>query len=125
MRRLRELDEDVSRLREEETVDPRVSFDSDIGRVPTRTDPDGTRWFSVRLFIQPKRGFDLHSIERVVYVLHPTFSPSQVAVLDPQNGFALEIESWGDFHAMAQVHFKAGETRTLVQYLPIGVKTAY
>lgn len=113
--RLRELDDAISSLTENETIDSRVSFEYAI------TPSTKPKWYKVRLYIQAKEGFDLSQIDRVVYILHPTFNPSKVAVKNPQNNFALELESWGDFHAMAVIVFKSGEVLKLVRYLPIGV----
>lgn len=126
LRRLQELDQEASRLTAEETTDPRVTFEYEIGNRPARVDPDGTAWYRVRLFLTPKGSFDLRKIEKVVYVLHPTFQPSRVAVSNPDNRFAVEIESWGDFHAMAIIVFRdTGEQKSQIKYLPIGVQASF
>jgi hypothetical protein len=121
IRKLLELDRNLKRLNQEEkTIDSRVSFDYTISPTP-RIDSAGNRWYKVKLFITPKPGYDLHNIEKVVYVLHPTFNPPKVARSNPDNQFALEFESWGSFHAMAIIKIKnSNDVLQLIQYLPIG-----
>lgn len=114
LHRLRELDDAISSLTTTETMDSRVSFDYDI----TLSKPG---WYKVRLYIRPKGGFNLNQIDKVIYYLHPTFRPSKIAVKNPNNQFALELESWGDFHAAAVIVFLSGELVRLIRYLPIGV----
>lgn len=113
--RLKALDEEISRLTTEEITDSRVGFEYSI-----RTAERKGR-YRVKLFIEPRGTFSLNEVDRVIYLLHPSFNPSKVAVKNPQTKFALELDSWGDFHAMAVVVFKSGEAVKLIRYLPIGI----
>ena len=89
------------------------------------TDRDGVKWYPVQLWISPLLGFSINKIEKVVYLLHPTFSPSQVAVNNVKDNFTLRFKSYGDFHAMAVLVLKPiegiRETIKLIRYLPIGI----
>jgi len=117
--KLKKLDDEITKLVEEETVDPRVKFTYQIDK-SYRVDSSGTKWYTVTLSISPKENFDLNNIEKVVYLLHPTFEPNVVTV-DSKTNFSLKLESWGDFNAMAVIIFKDKSELKLVKYLPIGV----
>ena len=103
-----------------EKVDSRVSFDHAIRNEQSRVDSDGAIWFRVTLFISPKGGFDLRQIDNVVYVLPHPLRPSEVAVSDPLNGFAIQVENWSPFHVRAVIMFKDSEEQlSLMQSIPI------
>jgi len=117
-KRLKELDNNLSKLTKDETIDSRVSFEYEIKQ--SRKDDKGILWYPIKLFISPKAGYDLHNIQKVIYLLHPTFNPSKVAISNVESQFALEFESWGDFYAMAIIMFNTKDTLKLIKYLPVG-----
>lgn len=120
LNKLKMLDDEIAKLTEVDTPDPRVEFAYQISDAYT-TEMLSDKWYNVKLFIKPKQGFDMKNVEKVVFLLHPTFEPN-VIVVDEKSNFTLNLESWGDFHAMAVVIFKDKSETRLIQYLPIGVE---
>ena len=121
--RLEKLDAEMSKLKTEESFDPRVSFEYKIGR--PKPDREGTLWYPVELSISPKAGFDINKIQKVIYILHPTFTPSRIAVSNVKEQFALRLKCFGVFHAMAVVVLEPvnghSEIVKLIRFLPVGL----
>jgi transcription initiation factor IIF auxiliary subunit len=71
---------------------------------------------------------DLDSVDRVMYILDPTFHNPVREVSDRASGFRLETKSWGTFRIYAKVFMKGGEERLLEHdlklYYPDGTPTA-
>ena len=116
LEKLKELDSEIIKLKSKD--DPRIAFGYDIK--PLENDV-----WSVTLVVNPKSGFNINEVEKVVYVLHPTFKPNNIIAVDnPRNYFTLELQSWGAFHAMAIVVFKDKEKNPpveLTRWLPISL----
>lgn len=116
LKQLEDLDNEIIDITQKQASDSKVSFEYFIKRLgPT------DKYWQVILSIKSVRGFDLNKIDKVIYLLHPTFDPNKIAVSDSSDGFRLEIMAWGDFHAMAIVVYKDGAISQLVQFLPIGI----
>lgn len=114
--KLTELDEEIIKLKLQDKSDSRVIFGYSIK--PLKTD----LWL-VDLFVTPKPGFNLDDVKKVIYVLHPTFHPNKIAKISSKDSFHLQLQSWGDFHAMTVVVFKDPNLKPaqLIRWLPIGV----
>jgi transcription initiation factor IIF auxiliary subunit len=119
------LDREIRSLTKESSYDGRVIFKHNV--LSQRKDEEGNTWYTVKLFLEPQRGYSLDKVEKVVYVLHrETFDPNVIAVADKSTGFALQMEVWGDFHVMAVVVYdsKKPDISYLIQYLPVGTGNA-
>ena len=117
LEKLEALDSEITRLKAKDQNDPRVSFGYDIK--PLKDD-----YWLVRLYVKPKGDFDINEVEKVVYVLHPTFNPNIIAKDNASNFFSLELQSWGAFHAMAIIAFKDKKKNPpveLTRWLPISL----
>jgi hypothetical protein len=114
--------EDLSRNDEDVVIDSRVSFEYQMTPQPSKIDSKGNKWHIFTLFISPKRKFDLNNIEKVVYLLPSSFDPQNVASINAQAQFAIELEALGGFYVMAVIMFKNKRERLkLMQYLPKGI----
>jgi transcription initiation factor IIF auxiliary subunit len=83
------------------------------------------RWeWSVRLDGSPE---ELDSIDRVTYVLHPTFHHPVREVTDRSTKFRLDTSGWGTFTLRAKVQYKDGRElplqHDLVLVYPNGTPT--
>lgn len=52
---------------------------------------------------------DLDAIEKVVWLLHPSFARSSVTVTDRASNFQLNTAGWGTFMLRAELHLKNGD----------------
>lgn len=116
--KLTNLDKEIDKLTKQESMDSNVVLEYKITSAESK-DPT-TNWYWVTLSIIPKGDFNLENIEKVVYLLHPSFSPNKIVVDTPQSGFALQFQSWGGFHAVAIIVYKNKTLSQLIRYLPIG-----
>lgn len=114
--RLNKLDGEIEYAKSREHTDGKVKFDYSIALAEKQPDRS---WYWVKLKIIPI-ACKLDDIEKVVYLLHPTFNPNKIAATDYKNGFEIDFKSYGAFHAMAIVVYKNKETSQLIQFLPIG-----
>ena len=62
---------------------------------------------------------ELADVDFVEYVLHPTFRNPIREVDDPEGGFLLRTNGWGEFALNAFVHMKDGTTRKLTHQLEL------
>ena len=62
---------------------------------------------------------ELDSIERVIYILHPTFPSPVREVKDRASKFRLETPGWGVFLIRATVKHKDGRETSLQHYLTL------
>lgn len=56
---------------------------------------------------------DLDRIEKVVWLLHPSFAQSRCITNDRASSFRLDASGWGTFLLRAQVHLKDGSQQSL------------
>ena len=114
--KLTQLDEEIVKLKGKDHYDPRIAFGYTIKPLKP------SLWL-VDLFVTPKPGFNIDDVKKVIYVLHPTFNPNKIAKVNSKDFFHLQLQSWGDFHAMAVVVFKNPKVQPvqLIRWLPIGV----
>ena len=61
----------------------------------------------------------LQDLERVTWILHPTFPKSRVDMTNAATGFRLETKGWGAFRLRAQLHERNGKTRDLSKMLEL------
>lgn len=72
----------------------------------------------LRISLDADRPELLERVEKVTYVLHPTFGERELPVTDRAKGFALELTVWGEFMLFARVHLRgAAQPVTLKRYL--------
>lgn len=74
-----------------------TSYDLHMGNKHTLLKDDAHAW---TLFVQD----DANIVEQVKFVLHPTFSPSEIIV--KQAPFEISRQGWGTFECKAEVTFK-------------------
>jgi transcription initiation factor IIF auxiliary subunit len=55
----------------------------------------------------------LLNIKKVVYYLHPTFTPSVITAESLKDKFAISFTGWGFFNLKAKVYFKDGKIQDL------------
>jgi len=59
----------------------------------------------------------LPQIEKIEYILHPTFGQTRRIRENPADNFALESTGWGEFTILAHVTFKDGRVETISHHL--------
>jgi transcription initiation factor IIF auxiliary subunit len=60
---------------------------------------------------------ELDQIDRVIYILHPTFPSPVREVKDRSTKFRLKASGWGVFLIRATVKYKNGKEASLTHYL--------
>jgi len=60
---------------------------------------------------------ELDAIEKVDYMLHPSFSTPIRTSRERKSGFAISIWTWGIFNIEVTVHFKDGSKKVIDHYL--------
>ena len=61
----------------------------------------------------------LRDIDRVVWILHPTFNPSRVESRSRETNFRLDSSGWGTFLLRAELHGPSGEPRSISHMLKL------
>ena len=80
------------------------------GKIRTRRfSSEGYDHYKLRLYLTG----ELSNVEKVVYQLHSTFADPLRIIVDPSQGYALDIWTWGEFHVPVTVHLKDGSLQTL------------
>ena len=74
----------------------------------------GAEHFNLRISVE---GSDLEEVESVEYELHPTFPSPLRTVTKKEDGFPLEIWTWGEFEIPVTFHFKDGTVAETVYNL--------
>ena len=69
-------------------------------------------------WIEATRG-DLSEIERVVWLLHPTFNRSRIETTDAASAFRLDASGWGGFRLRAELHDRRGATHEISTMLEL------
>ncbi len=62
--------------------------------------------YRLQIYLDADAPSILDKVEKVTYILHPTFSPNEITRDDRENQFRLEIEAWGEFMLAAKVYLK-------------------
>lgn len=60
---------------------------------------------------------ELDRIERVTYLLHPTFTPRERSSANRRNKFSVTFWTWGLFEIAVTVHLVGGGTQSLTHAL--------
>lgn len=76
------------------------------------------RW-EWELFLDSDNPKELDNVEKVKYILHPTFPDPIRMVKNPSEGFRLKTNGWGTFKTQAFVYFKDGKKKKLVHNLDL------
>lgn len=76
------------------------------------------RW-DWELFVDSEDPAELEAVDRVKYILHPTFPKPIKEIQDPSEGFRLKTNGWGTFETKAFVYLKNGEKIHLVHELDL------
>ncbi len=87
----------------DENVYPLVEFDNFAKKIDER---GKNNWYKWRVFA--KENGILDKIDRIEYLLHPTFPDRKRVIKDRGNNFALESEGWGQFYIFITIWFKDG-----------------
>ena len=74
----------------------------------------GSLSHQVKVWIDAASHQTLSNIQKVVYYLHPTFNPSEIASDNPSDNFAISLNVWGEFEIKATV-FSKMEVRRVCQ----------
>lgn len=71
----------------------------------------GYEHYNIRLFIE---GEDLSEVSFVEYELHPTFPNPLRKATNSEQGFAIDIWTWGEFEINVSIHFKNREIQDVI-----------
>jgi transcription initiation factor IIF auxiliary subunit len=71
-------------------------------------------WWEWEAFIDDEGSGALSNVESVKYVLHPTFRDPVRVVDNPDGGFVLRTEGWGEFDLTAYVQMRDQSQEKLV-----------
>jgi hypothetical protein len=89
-------------------------------RDPT-LDKDNLHYFRLKFWLDADNARMLDQIDKVVYVLHPTFQNPIREINDRQTCFGMNTIAWGEFNLKAILHFKNGKPPlTLERYIDFG-----
>jgi hypothetical protein len=81
-------------------------------------DSEGIERRLVRIMLDADDSELLDRVERVIYHLHPTFTPANQAVSDRETRFELKLRPWGEFNLFADVYMQGfKEPLKLQRYL--------
>ncbi len=97
-----------------------VSFEYNVDPKIKKIDSKGNKFYLFTLFISGKSKSDLNDIQKVVYLLPPSFDPPNVASEDREAEFSIQLEALGGFYVMAVILKNTGEKLKFNQYLPKG-----
>jgi transcription initiation factor IIF auxiliary subunit len=78
----------------------------------------GEDWWKWWIWIDGPQA-ELDQVDRVVYVLHPTFPNPVRTVTDRSTKFRLQTAGWGVFLIRAKVIHKGGTETSLTHYLQL------
>lgn len=76
-------------------------------------------YYKWAIWIEPNSS-ELSEIERVEYLLHPTFKNRLRTITDEQTKFRLESKGWGEFMIEITIFKKNGEELRLTHWLTLG-----
>lgn len=62
---------------------------------------------------------DLRALDRVIWILHPTFSPSRVESTSAETNFRLDTSGWGTFLLRAELRGRDGSKQMLSHQLEL------
>lgn len=71
-------------------------------------DKGGMQYFRLKFWLDADDSKTLADVDKVVYVLHPTFKNPVREIKDQQSSFAMNTYAWGEFNLKALVYFKNG-----------------
>ena len=112
IKEIEDLDTQVKFLTRQDTENEYVEFLYTVKIPPEEEKPS-----NVTLFLKSKNDFDLNDIEKVVYLFKSDFDPNKIAMSNPDKGFQLQIEAFGNFHVIAIVVLKNGDNFQLIQWI--------
>lgn len=77
-----------------------------------------TKWYSIKAYIvSSDENQELNNIEKVEYLLDPSFEYPVMVSINPDNNFLIEAESWKPIPLKAKVSFKdKGREPILLKY---------
>ena len=79
---------------------------------------DGRQYYQWRVFIdEPENVLD--TIQRVRYLLHPTFPEMIQFRCDPSNKFALQSSGWGGFNLSIEITYRDKREDEVQHYLDL------
>jgi hypothetical protein len=84
-------------------------------------DKNGLAYYRLNFWLDADEKQLLSQVERVIYVLHPTFRNPLREVRSRENDFGMTTIAWGEFNLKAKVYRSDGKTVTLERYIDFGV----
>lgn len=66
-------------------------------------------YYRVCIYLDADEPSILDKVEKVIYMLHPTYVQPEITKSDPRSQFRLDITAWGEFMLYAQVYFKGAD----------------
>jgi hypothetical protein len=84
-------------------------------------DKDQRRYYRLKFWLDADEAGMLNNVEKVVYVLHPTFKNPIREIFLQETAFEMNTIAWGEFNLKAIVYLKEGGTPiTLERYIDFG-----
>lgn len=93
------------------------AVDPATNRVYYSYNQQGRQIFKIKVLVT---GPDRYRIRSVHYQLHPTFSPSEQTMMNPNNNFELELWTWGAFNMPITVTTTDGRAYRYDYYFTFG-----
>lgn len=84
-----------------------------------RWDHKGGQWWEWEAFLDDAGSGELENVERVEYVLHPTFRDPIREVTFPEGGFLMRTAGWGTFPLKAFVYLRNGQKLKLTHEIEL------
>ena len=88
-------------------------------RIAPSQDYKGHDYWDWSAWIEAEPPAALRQIQRVVWILHPTFKRSRVESTDVDHAFRLDTSGWGTFLLRAELHLSDGSTTTIKHMLEL------
>lgn len=82
-----------------------------------RLDQGDRQYFRIRLYLDADDPQRLDDVLQVTYYLHKTVNRPVRTVTDRHTGFEVRTSLWGEFNAVAVVHFRDAHEVTIERYL--------
>ena len=84
-------------------------------------DKHNLTYFRLKFWLDADDRNALGEVEKIIYVLHPTFRNPVREVRSRDTNFMMATYAWGEFNLKAIVYFNDGSRQTLERYIDFGV----
>ncbi len=72
-------------------------------------------YFRLRISLDADEPGMLDDVERVMYHLHPTFKDPDRTATDRRTNFEIQTAAWGEFNMTAEVFFRGGRSKLVIE----------